>query len=61
MGFVVEDTNCEAYQVGRLYIADNSVHFNGLGGLILRSLKCLQHAPLISSPSNTLASLKPIN
>lgn len=31
MGFVV-DPNCEAFQVKRLYIADNSVHFNGLGG-----------------------------
>ncbi|MNO33114.1 6'''-hydroxyparomomycin C oxidase [compost metagenome] len=31
MGFVV-DTNCEAYQVKRLFIADNSVHFNGIGG-----------------------------
>jgi choline dehydrogenase-like flavoprotein len=31
MGFVV-DTNCEAYQVARLYIADNSVHYNGIGG-----------------------------
>lgn len=31
MGFVV-DTSCESYQVNRLYIADNSVHFNGLGG-----------------------------
>lgn len=31
MGFVV-DTNCEAYQVQRLYITDNSVHFNGIGG-----------------------------
>ncbi|QMV43927.1 GMC family oxidoreductase N-terminal domain-containing protein [Cohnella cholangitidis] len=31
MGYVV-DTNCEAYQVKRLFIADNSVHFNGIGG-----------------------------
>lgn len=31
MGFVT-DTNCEAYQVKRLYIADNSVLYNGLGG-----------------------------
>lgn len=31
MGFVV-DQNCEAYQVKRLFIADNSVHFNGIGG-----------------------------
>lgn len=31
MGFVV-DHNCEAYQVKRLFIADNSVHFNGIGG-----------------------------
>jgi choline dehydrogenase-like flavoprotein len=31
MGFVV-DTNCEAYQVKRLFIADNSAHFNGIGG-----------------------------
>jgi len=31
MGFVV-DTDCEALQVKRLYIADNSVHRNGLGG-----------------------------
>jgi choline dehydrogenase-like flavoprotein len=28
----VTDTNCEAYQVKRLYIADNSVLYNGLGG-----------------------------
>jgi len=28
----VTDTNCEALQVKRLYIADNSVLFNGLGG-----------------------------
>ncbi len=32
MGFVV-DSNCEAYQVKQLFIADNSVHFNGLGGV----------------------------
>jgi choline dehydrogenase-like flavoprotein len=32
MGFVV-DLNCEAYQVKRLYIADNSVHYNCLGGV----------------------------
>ncbi|MCZ8522215.1 MULTISPECIES: GMC family oxidoreductase N-terminal domain-containing protein [Paenibacillus] len=31
MGGVV-DGNGESYQVKRLYIADNSVHFNGLGG-----------------------------
>ncbi len=31
MGYVT-DTNCEAYQVKRLYIADNSVLCNGLGG-----------------------------
>lgn len=31
MGYVV-DPNGEAFQVKRLYIADNSVHFNGLGG-----------------------------
>ncbi|WP_183604519.1 GMC family oxidoreductase N-terminal domain-containing protein [Paenibacillus phyllosphaerae] len=31
MGLVV-DTDCETFQVGRLYIADNSVHFNSLGG-----------------------------
>lgn len=31
MGFVT-DTSCEAHQVKRLYIADNSVHYNGLGG-----------------------------
>jgi choline dehydrogenase-like flavoprotein len=31
MGFVV-DSNCEAYQVKRLFIADNSVHYNGIGG-----------------------------
>ncbi|TRZ38620.1 GMC family oxidoreductase [Niallia circulans] len=29
----VVDSNCEAYQVKRLYIADNSVHVNGLGGV----------------------------
>ncbi|WP_342482006.1 hypothetical protein NST07_33985 [Paenibacillus sp. FSL L8-0340] len=23
---------CDAYQVRRLFIADNSVHFNGIGG-----------------------------
>jgi choline dehydrogenase-like flavoprotein len=28
----VTDTNCEAYQVKRLYIADNSVLYNGIGG-----------------------------
>ncbi|RIX60071.1 GMC family oxidoreductase [Paenibacillus nanensis] len=32
MGVVV-DENGEAFQVSRLYIADNSVHFNGLGGV----------------------------
>lgn len=31
MGFVT-DSQCEAYQVRRLFIADNSVHFNGIGG-----------------------------
>ena len=31
MGYVV-DTSCEAYQVDRLYIADNSVDYNALGG-----------------------------
>lgn len=31
MGYVT-DTNCEALQVKRLFIADNSVHFNGIGG-----------------------------
>ncbi|WP_373894763.1 GMC family oxidoreductase N-terminal domain-containing protein [Virgibacillus sp. CBA3643] len=31
MGFVV-DTSCEAYQVEGLYIADNSVDYNALGG-----------------------------
>jgi len=31
MGFVV-DTSCEAYQVERLYIADNSADYNSLGG-----------------------------
>ncbi len=31
MGYVT-DSNCEAYQVKRLYIADNSVIFNGIGG-----------------------------
>ncbi|SHO45530.1 GMC family oxidoreductase N-terminal domain-containing protein [Anaerocolumna xylanovorans] len=31
MGYVT-DTNCEANQVKRLYIADNSVIFNGIGG-----------------------------
>lgn len=31
MKFVV-DTSCEAYQVERLYIADNSVAYNALGG-----------------------------
>lgn len=29
---LVTDTNCEAKQVNRLYIADNSVLFNGVGG-----------------------------
>jgi len=32
IGFVV-DENCEAFQVKRLYIADNSVHYNSLGGV----------------------------
>ena len=31
MGYVT-DTNCEAFQVKRLFIADNSVLFNGIGG-----------------------------
>jgi len=31
MGYVT-DSNCEALQVKRLYIADNSVLYNGLGG-----------------------------
>jgi choline dehydrogenase-like flavoprotein len=31
MGFVV-NTNCEAYQVKRLFIGDNSVDYNSLGG-----------------------------
>ena len=31
MGYVT-DSNCEAYQVKRLYIADNSVLCNGIGG-----------------------------
>jgi len=31
MGYVT-DTNCEAKQVKRLYIADNSVLYNGIGG-----------------------------
>lgn len=31
MGYVVDD-NCEAFQVKRLFIADNSILFNGLGG-----------------------------
>lgn len=31
LGFVT-DLNCEAYQVKRLFIADNSVLYNGLGG-----------------------------
>lgn len=31
MGFVVNE-NCEAFQVKRLYVTDNSVHFNCLGG-----------------------------
>jgi choline dehydrogenase-like flavoprotein len=29
---LVTDINCEANQVKRLYIADNSVLYNGLGG-----------------------------
>lgn len=32
MGFVT-DINCEAFQVKRLFIADNSVLYNGLGGV----------------------------
>jgi len=31
LGYVT-DTNCEAYQVKRLFIADNSVLYNGIGG-----------------------------
>jgi len=31
MGYVT-DSNCEALQVKRLFIADNSVHYNSLGG-----------------------------
>ncbi|MFD1361307.1 GMC family oxidoreductase N-terminal domain-containing protein [Lentibacillus salinarum] len=31
MGYVV-DPSCEAYQVGRLYVADNSADYNALGG-----------------------------
>lgn len=31
MGFVV-DTDCEARQVKRLFVVDNSVHFNAIGG-----------------------------
>ncbi|RKQ27487.1 GMC family oxidoreductase N-terminal domain-containing protein [Oceanobacillus halophilus] len=31
MGFVV-DTSCEAYQVERLFVADNSADYNALGG-----------------------------
>ena len=31
MGYVT-DTNCEANQVKRLFIADNSVLYNGIGG-----------------------------
>ncbi|MBK1811905.1 GMC family oxidoreductase [Clostridium sp. YIM B02505] len=31
MGYVT-DTNCETHQVKRLYIADNSVLYNGIGG-----------------------------
>ncbi|SFE96761.1 GMC family oxidoreductase N-terminal domain-containing protein [Alteribacillus iranensis] len=31
MGYVV-DHNCEAYQVKKLFIADNSAHYNGIGG-----------------------------
>ncbi|WP_461183227.1 GMC family oxidoreductase N-terminal domain-containing protein [Virgibacillus kimchii] len=31
MGYVT-DSDCEAYQVKRLYIADNSLHYNGIGG-----------------------------
>src|SRR5699024_6587761 len=31
MGYVV-DTSCEAYQVERLYVADNSADYNALGG-----------------------------
>ncbi|UOE96303.1 GMC family oxidoreductase N-terminal domain-containing protein [Alkalihalobacillus sp. LMS39] len=32
MGYVVDST-CEAYQVKRLFIADNSVHYNSIGGV----------------------------
>ncbi|AKL94681.1 choline dehydrogenase/flavoprotein [Clostridium aceticum] len=31
MGYVI-DTDCEAYQVKRLFVADNSAHYNCLGG-----------------------------
>ena len=31
LGFVT-DLNCEALQVNHLYIADNSVLYNGIGG-----------------------------
>ncbi|MDF9857541.1 choline dehydrogenase-like flavoprotein [Paenibacillus sp. PastF-1] len=31
MGYVT-DMSCEPYQVKRLFIADNSVHYNGIGG-----------------------------
>jgi len=31
IGYVV-DENCESFQVKQLYVADNSVHFNSLGG-----------------------------
>ncbi|WP_337995060.1 GMC oxidoreductase [Paenibacillus thermotolerans] len=31
MGYVVDDA-CEAYQTKCLYVADNSVHYNSLGG-----------------------------
>lgn len=31
MGYVT-DTNCEALQVKRLFVADNSVHYNSIGG-----------------------------
>ncbi len=31
IGYVV-DTNCEAFQVKRLFVADNSVLYNGIGG-----------------------------
>lgn len=59
---VVVDTNCEAYQVGVSISPITACISTGSAVLILRSpLKRLQHAPLISSPANILASTKPIN